>query len=131
MPRGIQDSSKRNFVKKGKIHQAQKGTSASRQQRSLERASKGPKSIKLRKIRREKCPQKFISPTKKKARQAENPKGRSRQKLGPKKKKKRKTARLKTQKGGLGKSQGQRKEEEEEKEKNWKILPSWKLEDAT
>ena len=51
---------------------------------------------------------------KKKARQAENPKGRSRQKLGPKKKKKRKEkkpARLKTQKGGLGKSQGQRKEE--------------------
>ena len=51
---------------------------------------------------------------KKKARQAENPKGQSRQKLGPKKKKKRKEkkpARLKTQKGGLGKSQGQRKEE--------------------
>ena len=66
MPRGIQDSSKRDFVKKGKIHQAQKGTSASRQERSLESASKGPKSIKLRKIRREKCPQKFISPTKKK-----------------------------------------------------------------
>ena len=37
-----------------------------RQERSLESASKGPKSIKLRKIRREKCPQKFISPTKKK-----------------------------------------------------------------
>ena len=51
----------------------------------------------------------------KKARQAENPKGRPRQKLGPKKKKKRNPARLKTQKGGLGKSQGQRKEEEEEK----------------
>ena len=44
---------------------------------------------------------------------------------------KRKPARLKTQKGGLGKSQGQRKEEEEEEKKNWKILPSWKLEDAT
>ena len=83
MPRGIQDSSKRDFIKKGKIHQAQKGTSASRQERSLENASKGPKSIKLRKIRREKCPQKFISPTKKK-----------------KKKKKEKKA----QKGGLGKS---------------------------
>ena len=123
MPRGIQDSSKRDFVKKGKIHQAQKGTSALRQERSLESASKGPKSIKLRKIRREKCPQKFISPTKtknkkrkeKKARQAENPKGRSRQKLGPKKKKKRKPARLKTQKGGLGKSQGQRKKRKEKK----------------
>ena len=48
------------------------------------------------------------------------------------KKKKKKPARLKTQKSGLGKSQGQRKEEEEEEEeKNWKILPSWKLEDAT
>ena len=49
----------------------------------------------------------------KKAYQTENPKGQSRQKLGPKKKrkkeKKRKPARLKTQKGGLGKSQGQRK----------------------
>ena len=41
-------------------------------------------------------------------------------------------ARLKTQKGGLGKSQGQRKEEEEEEEKkNWKILPSWEFEHAT
>ena len=96
MPRGIQDSSKRDFIKKRKIHQAQKGKGASRQERSLESASKRPKSIKLRKIRKEKCPQKFISPTKKekrkekKARQAENPKGRFRQKLGPKKKKKRK-----------------------------------------
>ena len=49
----------------------------------------------------------------KEARQAKNPKGWSRQKLGPKKKQK--PARLKTQKGGLGKSQGQRKEEEEKK----------------
>ena len=98
MPRGIQDSSKRDFVKKGKIHQAQKGRSASRQERSLESASKGPKSIKLRRIRREKCPQKFISPKKKK-----------------KKEKKIKPARLKTQKGSLGKSQGQRKEEEKKK----------------
>ena len=130
MPRGIQDSSKRDFIKKGKIHQAQKGTGASRQERSLESASKRPKSIKLRKIRKEKCPQKFISPTKKekrkekKARQAENPKGRFRQKLGPKKKKKRKKkkkpTRLKTQNGGIGKSQGQRKKEEEEEKK--KIL---------
>ena len=106
MPRGIQDSSKRDFVKKGKIHQAQKGTSASRQERSLESASKGPKSIKLRKIRREKCPQKFISPTKtknkkrkeKKARQAENPKGRSRQKLGPKKRRRRRRRRRRKEK---------------------------------
>ena len=51
-------------------------------------------------------------------RQAENPKGQSGQKLGPKKKKKRKESptRLKTQKGGLGKGQGERKEEEEEEE---------------
>ena len=91
MPRGIQDSSKRNFIKKGKIHQAQKGASASRQERSLESASKGPKNIKLRKTRRAKCPQKFIQSKenkRKEARQAENPKGRSRQKLRPKKKKK-------------------------------------------
>ena len=40
-------------------------------------------------------------------------------------------ARLKTPKGGLGKSQGQRKEKEEEEKKNWKILPSWEFEDAT
>ena len=69
--------------------------------------------------------QKFIQsrderPKKKKeeACQAENPKGRSRQKLGPKKKekkKKKKPARLKTQKGGLGKSQGQRRKRKEKK----------------
>ena len=65
---------------------------------------------------------------KRKARQAENPKVRSRQKLGPKKKKKRKEnpARLKTQKGGLDKSQGQRKEEEEEEEEEEE-----KMEDPT
>ena len=40
VPRGIQDSSKRDFIKKGKIHQAQKGASASRQEMSLESASK-------------------------------------------------------------------------------------------
>ena len=66
MPRGIQDSSKRDFIKKGKIHQAQKGATALRQERSLQSASKGPKSIKLRKTRREKCPQKFIQSRKKK-----------------------------------------------------------------
>ena len=60
MPRGIQDSSNRDFIKKGKIHQAQKGASASRQEISLESASKWPKIIKLRKKRRAKCPQKFI-----------------------------------------------------------------------
>ena len=49
MPRGIQDSSKRDFIKKGKIHQAQKCASTLRQERSLESASKRPKSIKLRK----------------------------------------------------------------------------------
>ena len=60
MPRGIQDSSKRDFIKKWKIHQAQNCASALRQERSLESASKGPKSIKLRKTKREKCLQKFI-----------------------------------------------------------------------
>ena len=95
MPRGIQNSSKRDFIKKGKIHQAQKGTSASRQEKSLENASKGPKSIKLRKTRREKCPQNFIQSREKKEKekkvhQTENPKGQSRQKLGPKKRKKKK-----------------------------------------
>ena len=44
------------------------------------------------------------------------------------KKEKKKTVRLKTHKGGLGKSQRQRKEEEEKK--NWKILPSWEFENA-
>ena len=91
MARGIQDSSKRDFIKKGKIHQAQKGASASRQEKSLESASKGPKSIKLRKTRREKCPQKFIQ-------------SREKKKEKEKKKKKKKPARLKTQKGSLGKS---------------------------
>ena len=61
---------------------------------------------------REKCPQKFIE---------------SRDERTQKKKEK-KPARLKTQKGGLGKSQGLRKEEEK---KNWKILPSWEFEHAT
>ena len=68
MPRGIQDSSNRDFIKKGKIHQAQKGASALRQERILESASKGPKSIKFRKKRREKCPQKFIQSREKKKR---------------------------------------------------------------
>ena len=85
MPRGIQDSSKRDFIKKGKIHQAQKGASALRQERSLESASKGPKSIKLRKKKGGK----------------NVPKSSFNQE---KKKKRRKPARLKTQKGGLGKS---------------------------
>ena len=40
IPRGIQDSSKRDFIKKGKIHQAQKSASESRQERSLESVSK-------------------------------------------------------------------------------------------
>ena len=78
--RRVEGLSKRKFIKKGKDSSS---TSALKQERSLESASKGPKSIKLRKIRREKCPQKFISPTKKE-----------------KKKEKEKKA----QKGGLGKS---------------------------
>ena len=87
MPRGIQDSSIRDFIKKWKIHQAQKGASALRQERSLQSASKGPKSIKLRKKKRGKnVPKSSFNQEKKKE------------------KKKRKSARLKTQKGSLGKS---------------------------
>ena len=90
MPRGIQDSSKRDFIKKKKkIHQAQKGVSASRQERSLESAWKWPKIINLRKTRRAKCPQKFIQ---------------LRDERQKKKKRKKKPVRLKTQKGDLGKS---------------------------
>ena len=61
MPRGIQDSSKRDFIKKGKIHQAQKCASTLRQERSLESASKRPKSIKLRKKKEGKMSQKVHS----------------------------------------------------------------------
>ena len=51
---------KKVHQKKEKIHQAQKGASALRQERSLESASKWPKIIKLRNTRRAKGPQKFI-----------------------------------------------------------------------
>ena len=100
MPRGIQDTSKRDFVKKGKIHQAQKGTSASRQERSLESASKWLKIIKLRNTKRAKGPQKFIQS------RDERPKKKKERKKTKKKdpKKEKKPARLKTQKGSLGKS---------------------------
>ena len=68
---------------------------------------------------------------KKKKRQVENLKKVVQAKARDKKEKEtRNPARLKTQKGGLGKNQGQRKEEEEKK-KIWMILPSWKLEEAT
>ena len=70
MPRGIQDSSKRDFIKKGKLHQAQKGASALRQERSLESASKGPKSIKLRKKKEGKMSPKVHSIKKKKKKKA-------------------------------------------------------------
>ena len=66
MPRGIQDSSKRDFIKKGKIHQAQKCASTLRQERSLESASKRPKSIKLRKKKEGKMSQKVHSIKRKK-----------------------------------------------------------------
>ena len=55
--RRVEGSSKRKFIKKGKNSSS---TSALKQERSLESASKGPKSIKLRKTMREKCPQNFI-----------------------------------------------------------------------
>ena len=85
MPRRVEGSSKR----KKNIHQAQKGASALRQERSLKSASKWLKFVK-RNTRRAKGPQKFIQS------RDERPK--------KKKKKKKKPARLKTQKGGLGKS---------------------------
>ena len=59
-----------------------------RQERILKSASKGPKSIKLRKKGGKNVPKSSFNQEKKKK----------------KKKKKRKPARLKTQKGGLGKS---------------------------
>ena len=55
MPRRVEGSSKR----KKNIHQAQKGASALRQERSLKSASKWLKFIK-RNTRRAKGPQKFI-----------------------------------------------------------------------
>ena len=102
MPRKVEGSSKRKFIKKEKIHQAQKGASPLRQERSLESASKWPKIIKLRNTRRAKGPQKFIQsrderPKKKKKRK-------KKRKKRKKKEKEKKPARLKTQKGGLGKS---------------------------
>ena len=102
---------KRVHRKRKKIHQAQKGASALRQERILESASKGPKSIKLRKKMREKCPQNFIQSREKKKKrkgkkacQVENPKGRSRQKLRPKKKKKRKEKKVRQAENPKGRS---------------------------
>ena len=68
MPRRVEVLSKRKFIKKKreKIHQAQKGASALRQERSLESASKGPKSIKLRKKKEGKMSPKVHSIKKKK-----------------------------------------------------------------
>ena len=77
---------KESSSKKEKIHQAQKGTSASRQERSLESAWKW---LELRKTRKAKVPQKFIQ---------------SRDERH-----KKKPARLKTQMGSLGKSEGHKK----------------------
>ena len=78
---------KKFHQKREKIHQAQKGASALRQERSLESASKWLKIIKLRNTRR-----------------AKGPKSSFNQEMKDQKKKKRKLAKLKTQKGGLGKS---------------------------
>ena len=91
MPRGIQDSSRREFIKKEKIHQTWKCASASRQERCIESASKW---LKLRKTkggkRSPKCSfNRDMKDSKKKKK---------------KKKKEKKPARLKIQKGSLGKS---------------------------
>ena len=92
--RRVEGSSKRKFIKKGKDSSS---TSALKQKRSLESASKWLKIIKLRNTRREKGPQKFIQS------RDEKPKKRKKRKKKDLKKEK-KPARLKTQKGGLGKS---------------------------
>ena len=69
-----------------------------RQERSLESASKWPKIIKLRNTRRAKGPQKFIQS------RDERPKKKKKKEKEKEKEKEKKPARLKTQKGGLGKS---------------------------
>ena len=94
MPRGVEGSSRRKFIKKGKDSSS---TSALKQERSLESASKWLKIIKLRNTRRAKGPQKFIQS------RDEKPKKRKKRKKKDLKKEK-KPARLKTQKGSLGKS---------------------------
>ena len=101
MPRRVEGSSKRKFIKKkGKRFIKQKGASALRQERSLESASKWPKIFKLRNTRRAKGLQKFIQsrderqPKKKKARQAEIPKRRFKQKLGLMKRRRRRKEKL-------------------------------------
>ena len=95
MPRRVEGSSKR----KKNIHQAQKGASALRQERSLKSASKWLKFIK-RNTRRAKGPQKFIQSRDERPKKKKKEK---RLKIKIKNKKKAPT-RLKTQKGGLGKS---------------------------
>ena len=87
--RRVEGLSKRKFIKKGKDSSK---TSALRQERSLESASKWLKIIKVRNTRRAKGPQKFIQS------RDERPK----KKKDPEKEKK--PAKLKTQKGSLGKS---------------------------
>ena len=151
---------RKRFIKHRNVqaHRGKKDVERVHQNDLRKTEAKDPQKVHL--VKRWKTAKKKKEKKEKKARQAENPKGQSRQKLGPKKKKKRKKkkrkparlktqkgglgksqgqrkkkekkpARLKTQKGGLGKSQGQRKEEEEEEKKNQKILPSWEFEHAT
>ena len=86
MPRRVEASSKRNFIKKGKDSSSTERCKCIEARRSLKSASKWLKIIKLRNTRRAKGPQKFI------------------QSRDERPKKKKKPARLKTQKGGLGKS---------------------------
>ena len=97
MPRRVEASSKRKFIKKGKDSSSIERCKCIEARRSLKSASKWLKIIKLRNTRRAKGPQKFIQS------RDERPK-KKKKKEKKKKKKKRKPARLKTQKGGLGKS---------------------------
>ena len=101
MPRRVEDSSKRKFIKKGKDLSSTERCKCI-EARKKSRKCMGKRSPKVHSIKRLKTQKR------KEAHQAENPKGRSRQKLEPKKKKKKPT-RLKTQKGNLGKSQGPKK----------------------
>ena len=71
--RRVEGSSKRKFIKKGKDSS---NTSALRQERSLESASKWLKIIKLRNTRRAKGPQKFIQSRDERPKKKKDPKKR-------------------------------------------------------
>ena len=93
MPRGIQGSSKRKFIKKGKDSSSTERCKCIKARKKSRECIKMTEIIKLKNTMREKCPQKFIQSRDERT-----------QKKKKKRKKERKLARLKTQKGSLGKS---------------------------